>query len=80
VRTVRSEVTDRMLITGPRQLRTVLDGYAAHYNQHRPHRARDLRPPRPSEITPAAITDLTTAKIRRRWVLGGLINEYMRAA
>jgi len=42
--------------------------------------ARDLRPPRPSEITPAAITDLTTAKIRRRWVLGGLINEYVQAA
>jgi len=34
----RAEVTDRMLIAGPRHLRTVLDEYAAHYNQHRPHR------------------------------------------
>ena len=45
VRTARSEVTDRMLIAGARHLRTVLDEYVAHYNRHRPHRARNLRPP-----------------------------------
>ena len=45
VRTVRAEVTDRMLITGPRHLRAILDEYAEHYNQHRPRRARRLRPP-----------------------------------
>ena len=45
VRTVRAEVTDRMLIAGPRHLRVVLEQYVAHYNQHRPHRARNLRPP-----------------------------------
>jgi putative transposase len=39
VRTVRAEVTDRMLIAGERHLRLVLDQYAAHYNRHRPHRA-----------------------------------------
>ncbi|MGH3223252.1 MAG: integrase core domain-containing protein, partial [Streptosporangiaceae bacterium] len=80
VRTARAEVTDRMLIAGSRHLRAVLDEYAAHYNQHRPHRARDLRPPGAAEDSPAAVTDLTTAKIRRRRVLGGLINEYDRAA
>jgi putative transposase len=32
VRTVRAEVTDR--ITGPRQLRTVLDEHVGHYNRH----------------------------------------------
>jgi putative transposase len=79
VRTVRAEVTDRMLITGPRHLRAVLEGYAAHYNHHRPHRARNLRPPG-GEIIPAAITDLTAEKIGRRRVLGRLINEYERAA
>jgi len=40
VRTVRSEVIDRMLITGPRHLQAVLDEYIGHYNRHRPHRAR----------------------------------------
>jgi len=35
VRTIRSEVTDRMLITGTRHLRAVLDEYVMHYNHHR---------------------------------------------
>ena len=39
-----------------------------------------LRPPDCGDITTAAVTDLTTAKIRRREVLGGLICEYERAA
>jgi len=80
VRTVRSEVTDRMLVTGPRHLHAIMDRYAVHYNRHRPHRALNLRPPGSAESAPAAITDLTTAKIRRRSVLGGLINEYEQAA
>jgi putative transposase len=80
VRTVRAEVTDRMLIAGQRHLRGVLDQYAAHYNQHRPHRALSLRPPGAAEGTPAAVTAITTAKIRRHRVLGGLINEYEQAA
>ena len=80
VRTVRAEVTDRMLIAGPRHLRAVLDEYAAHYNRHRPHRARNLRPPDCDDITMAPVTDLATARIRRRKVLGGLIHEYERAA
>jgi putative transposase len=80
VRTVRAEVTDRMLIAGRRHLRMVLDEYVAHYNRHRPHRALNLRPPDGDEVTPAVIIDLTTARMRRRRVLGGLINEYERAA
>jgi putative transposase len=80
VRTVRAEVTDRMLITGPRHLRAVLDEYARHYNQHRPHRARNLRPPDHDPGTPALVTDLTAARIQCRNVLGGLIHEYQRAA
>jgi transposase InsO family protein len=77
VRTVRAEVTDRMLVAGPRHLRAVLDEYVAHYNQHRPHRAMDLRPPDGGD-TPVA--DLATARIRRHKVLGGLIHEYEQAA
>jgi putative transposase len=60
VRTARSEVTGRMLITGPRHLRAVLGEYAAHYNRHRPHRARNLRPPDPSGTVTAPVTDLPT--------------------
>jgi hypothetical protein len=58
----------------------VLDEYVAHYNGHRPHRARNLHPPDYDDITAAALSDLTTARTRRRKVLGDLINEYQRAA
>jgi putative transposase len=80
VRTARAEVTDRMLIAGPRHLRAVLEEYVAHYNRHRPHRARKLRPPDCDDIAVAMTTGLATARIRRRRVLGGLIHEYERAA
>jgi transposase InsO family protein len=81
VRTVRAEVTDRMLITGPRHLRAVLGEYVAHYNGHRPHRARDLQPPdHDGDIDAAPVTSLATARIRRYGVLGGLIHEYKQAA
>jgi putative transposase len=80
VRTVRAEVTDRMLIAGPRHLRAVLNEYAAHYNRHRPHRARSLRPPDSCDATTAPVADRAAARIRRNEILGGLIHEYERAA
>jgi transposase InsO family protein len=80
VRTVRSEVTDRMLIAGPRHLRAVLDEYARHYNRHRPHRARNLRPPDYGDGIMIPVANLTVARIRRKKILGGLIHEYERAA
>jgi transposase InsO family protein len=76
VLTARTEVTDRMLIFGQRHLRTILDQYAAHYNKRRPHRSRQLRPPRPDHL----VANLAQTRIQRRPVLGGLINEYERAA
>ena len=74
--TVRSEVTDQMLIFGERHLRAILAQYETHYNGRRPHRSRQLRPPRPDH----PVVDLSKARIQRRPVLGGLINEYERAA
>ncbi len=80
VRIVRAEVTDRMLVAGPRHLRAVLDEYVTHFNPHRPHRARNLRSPDHDDGNAVPITDLATARIRRRKILGGLIHEYERAA
>jgi len=54
VLTIRTEVTDRMLIFGQRHLRTVLAGYAAHYNrvrsplQRAPPPSQPLTPPAPA--------------------------------
>jgi transposase InsO family protein len=75
VLTVRTELTDRMLIFGQRHLRTVLAEYEAHYNGRRPHRSRQLHPPRPDH----PLADLYHERIKRRPVLGGLISEYERA-
>ena len=76
VLTARTEVTDRMLIFGERHLRTILAQYAAHYNGRRPHRSLLLHPPRPDH----PVADLSQERIKRWPVLGGLINEYARAA
>jgi transposase InsO family protein len=76
VLTARTELTDRMLILGEQHLRRTLHEYARHYNGRRPHRALQLRPPRPDR--PAI--DLTHQRIKRRPILGGLITEYERAA
>src|SRR5271166_6328923 len=76
VLTARTEVTDQTLIFGERHLRTILAQYEGHYNGRRPHRSRQLRPPRPDH----PIADLSQERIKRRPVLGGLINEYERAA
>jgi putative transposase len=76
VRTLRAELTDRILIFNQRHLRVVLTEYIRHYNGRRPHRSRDLRPPQPTH----PVADLSHERITRRPILGGLINEYERAA
>jgi putative transposase len=76
VLTARTEVTDRMLIFSARHLRTILAQYETHYNGRRPHRSRQLRPPRPDH----PVADLAQERIQRQRVLAGLINEYERAA
>jgi hypothetical protein len=64
------------LIFGERNLRLVLAEYEAHYNGRRPHRSRQLHPPQPDH----PVADLSRKRIQRWPVLGGLINEYERAA
>jgi putative transposase len=77
IRTARAECTDRMLIYDERHLRSVLGQYAGHYNRHRPHQSRQQRPPDYDDDQAAAPLNLP---VQRREVLGGVINEYHRAA
>jgi putative transposase len=55
----------------------VLAEYVRHYNDHRPHRTLGQQPPNPP---PPHSPDLNVARVDRRPILGGLINEYAQAA
>ena len=78
--TVRGNATPR--VPGPppgpreRHLRKILAEYEQHYNEHRPHQAREQRPPL---YEPDETSDLTVP-IRRKKTVQGLISEYRRAA
>ena len=72
VLTIRTELTDRILIFGERHLCRMLAEYCVRYNTQRPHRALQLRPPQPESPIPEPVHH----KVRRRPILGGLINEY----
>jgi putative transposase len=56
VLTVRTELTDRILIFGERHLRSVLARYGADYNSRRPHRALRL-----TRHGPAILLQILTA-------------------
>ena len=74
VKTVRAECTDRMLITGDRHLRVVLDQYTEHYNTGRTHQGDGMHLRAPLD-DPNAIP-FPAQRITRTKILDGLINEY----
>ena len=81
VGSVRRECLDRLLVLGRRHLQHALATYVAHYNEHRPHRALEQRPPLgepPPRDQREMVIDLD--HVRRHDLLGGLIHEYQLAA
>jgi len=77
ISSARRECLDRMLITGERHLRLVLDEYIDHYNSHRPHRALQQGPPSGRPHQPALGANV---RVLRRDRLGGTIHEYSQVA
>ena len=79
--TLRREVLDRTLILGEAHLRAVLTEYQQHYNTARPHQGIGQHVP-DAEHHPPCMTagHFHARQIRRKPVLSGLINEYVRAA
>ncbi|GAB2725261.1 integrase core domain-containing protein [Kitasatospora kifunensis] len=71
---IRREALDHVLIMNEAHARQVLAAYQRHYNEHRPHRARNQLPPGAREQP--ATGDLERRRLLRTRVLGGVINEY----
>jgi putative transposase len=70
-----------VLILGESHLRTVLAAYQAHYNTARPHQGiAQCIPDGEGDGGHLTVADLDRERIYRKPVLGGLINEYSRAA
>jgi putative transposase len=79
VATVRAECLDWTLVCGQHHLSRILQAYARHYNQERPHRGLALVLPQPREHDPMP-TPTQPRDVKRRDVLGGLIHEYHAVA
>jgi putative transposase len=79
IRTLRNEVCDHILILNEAHARHVLAEYQRHYNHHRPHQARQQRPPESNRQPDTAHATNARTLLRTR-VLTGLINEYHYAA
>jgi putative transposase len=69
------------LILGERHLHAVLTDYQAHYNTARPHQgiAQHVPDDEPDAVRTTMI-NVGRQQIRRKPVLGGLVNEYAHAA
>ncbi len=74
VGSARRECMDWMIVRGRRHLERVLDEYVDHYNNQRPHRGLQLRPPN-GQLRGVSATGAITCRAR----LGGLLREYSRA-
>ena len=69
----RRECLDWILIASEGHLRRVLQQYLDHYNDERPHRSRDLRPP---SVRADPILAGAGDTINRSARLGGLLSHY----
>ncbi|MDH6580526.1 integrase core domain-containing protein, partial [Kitasatospora sp. MAP5-34] len=76
---IRREALDHVLIVNEAHARHVLAAYQRHYNEHRPHWARNQLPPG-GDQQPTIAHDPEGRRLLRTRVLGGVINEYRYAA
>ena len=78
VRSVKQGSLDHFVVLGEEHLRHIVTEYAAHYNQERPHQARDNHPPSSGRPTGDAPGPAGAVVCEER--LGGLLKHYRRAA
>jgi hypothetical protein len=80
VRTARAECTDRMLISDERHAHVIMAEYIKHYNNGRSHQGHGLDLRAPDDAPNVIPFPAPPHQIRRRQLLGGLINEHQPAA
>jgi putative transposase len=78
LRSVRQECLDHLLVLHERQLQRVLNGYAAYFNQARPHQGIHQQIPNPSG-TPRT-TAQAGSKVVAVPILSGLHHDYRKVA
>jgi putative transposase len=69
-----------MLIIGERHLHPALPEYVTHYNTGRSYQGHDMSLRAPDDSSNIVPFPAPADQIRRKSVLGGLINEYQAAA
>jgi hypothetical protein len=74
IRSVRQECLDHILIINEAHLQRVLKEYVGYYETARPHQGLDQQTPVPRQSLD------TSGPIQKRKILGGIINDYYRAA
>jgi hypothetical protein len=79
VRTARAGCADRMLIAGERHARVVMAQYIRPYNTGRSHQGHGLGLRAPDDPPNVIPFPAPPHQIRRRPLLGALINEYQPA-
>jgi transposase InsO family protein len=75
---IRRELFDRTLIWNRHQLERLVADYINHYNEHRPHRSLDQRPPLRTRAPP--LLDQRHLRVMKSSRCDGLIHEYRNAA
>jgi len=75
---IRRELLNRTIIWNQHQVEQLVVDYIDHYNEHRPHRSLDQRPPIGTEASPSA--DQRHLRVVKSSRCHGLINEYQNAA
>jgi len=78
LRSVRQECLDHMLIFHEKQLRRVLNGYVAYFNEARPHQGIQQQVPEPRDSSGSS--HYAGEKVMAVPILAGLHHDYQRVA
>lgn len=80
VQSVKQECLDHFVVCGEDHLRYIVTEYVRHYNEERPHQARNNEPLDGLPAAPVGAAAPAVSAIRCHERLGGLLKSYRRTA